>query len=621
MQTTLLRGRDTWANSDYPNSVHGDGRRALASATSRVFVRFAGLPAEVRSKTVVAAHLYPVAANNIAAQTWTAHAVDSNWTGGKLTWNKQPTVRAGALTFTPGALSDGDRPELDVTNLVQQVANGAEDFGFRLQLSGAAGGRLYTFENPDSWQLVIEVSDEPQPPVSLNPDSGVVATSKPVLTWDWTDNGILDDASTTAVEGEQAAYEVQINTSATSAGAWGSGQVSSPTAQLDLAASSYPGAANGTPVFWRVRCRDVGGVWSDWSDWATWTYIPLPTLTITSPSGSLLYDTSTVIEASVSSGEILTYRVQIYSGEERTRRRYNSGRVPGAGTTLAHELDLRLSGNGSKTFPRFDRDYWLRVVVEDRVDRSSTPGDPGYVEVWKQVSFSDDAQPAVTGVWADQIGVAPQVKLRWTRTAAADAWLILRNGAPVARYRHEDVTIDPDGGWSVITSDVLPHAEAVYQVQPIVNGKKSGAGNRSAVVTVAPEGLWLIRSNGDAVVLTGVSVGGFRKIDRRATYSPPAAGYDVDIVTALGGVNGNDFTGSITADRFADIHTVDQARARLSAMRANPGDPVQLVYATVSVPVILRGLSVLPSEAHRADNQRHDVSFSFFQCDDFEESL
>lgn len=622
----FLRGRDTGAKSAAPNTNYSAAKQLKLSSTAQIFVQFPALAQKVRGRVVISAVLYPHVVNGFGtAQSVSVKENATQWVAGTLTWNKRPTQRAATVTDTTGTVADDGRYGIEIGTLVQDIANGAPDYGFRLTTTSTSGHTLYSFETLDAWELHVELSDNPAPPTSLTPDAGAVGTAKPRLGWEWTDTGIDDDGTST----EQVALQVQIDPDADEVSpAFDTGEIASALPNLDLTTTAYAGLASGATTQWRVRVKDTGGDWSDWSDWATFTFRPKPTLTITSPSGDHLYDATTVIEAAIDSGSMKTYRVQIFNGSDRTIRRYNSGRIPASGLTFSHELPFK-TRDGVRIF-RDDASYWIRVVVEDRTDRVSTgdPADRPYLEVWKLITFDDDVIPAVTEVTASQAGELPRTRVHWKRAAgAADGWNIRRNGELIARLDPTDpdgdlgpVVVDPAGGWYWDDPLGLPYQSATYQVQPIVNGKQGPVGSKSATITLQPKGLWLIRANGDAVVLNGTGVSGFRTNDRRATYKPPGVGYDVDIITAFEGVTGQ-YAGTYSKTSHQSVHTPAQAYTRMRAIKARPEEEVTLVYGDVAVPVLLRHVTVLPAETFDVDSRRKDVTFEFFQSSEFEVTL
>lgn len=630
-EQTLVRGRDAGACSDAPNHVY-NGKTIGLSDTRQIFLQFSGLADKVRGRTVISATLSPRPSKDITSSaSVTIKPVTSKWTAGTLTWAKRPTVGAAAVTGSTGTVTAGDRWSIEIGALIQAIADGGTDFGFRLTSTSTTSHPHYAFETLDAWVLDIVLSDTPAAPTSLAPDAGAVGSGAPILGWDWTDTGVDDDGSGT----EQTAVQVQIDPAADDVTPdWDSGELANLVPRLALTDTTYPGLSANATTQWRVRVKDTGGVWSEWSDWAQFTYRPKPTLTITSPAGSHLYDPTTVIEAAIDTGDIKAYRVAIFDGDDKTARRYASGRQPGDGLTFSHELPLK-NHDGVRIF-RDDVAYWLRAVVEDRTDRVATgdPDDPPYVEVWKQVTFDDDALPPVTAVHVEQVGDTPSVKVHWSRTGgAADAWIVIRNGEIIARLDPTDdmgemgpVVVDPAGGWYWIDQLGLPYRSATYQIKPVVNGKQGPVGTRSDTTTVKPKGLWLIRANalgtghGDAVVLDGTGVNGFRTNDRRATYKPPAVAYDVDIITAFEGITGT-FAGTYSALRHTINQTPGQAYARMKAIKAHPEEEVILVYGDVAVPVLLRNVTVLPSETFDDNSRRKDVTFEFFQSSEFEVHL
>lgn len=202
VESVVRRGQDTHANSAYPNAENGDNKHPLlASGTARIFLY---MPlAGIRGRTMLSAVLSGVAKGAWPAQTLTVAPITAKWSSGWLNWSNQPAVGTPTVAVALPALNDGDRFNLDITTLVQAVANGAAHHGWRIVTSAVGPGRVYGFDSgKDSWTLTYEFSDAPRAPTTLSPDGGVVSSGKPVLTFDFTD---LGGAST-----EQGSIEIEV---------------------------------------------------------------------------------------------------------------------------------------------------------------------------------------------------------------------------------------------------------------------------------------------------------------------------------------------------------------------------------------------------------------------------
>lgn len=607
----IRRGRDT-----HVSSVQADAQFAqikfprVTSGTHKIFVHMP-LPG-VRGRTIGQALLSVPVKDAWAAQTLTATPVGSDWGPRKTTWNAQPTLRTGAIAAPQTAKSDGQRVEIDVTAHVQAVADGAKHYGWQITTNSAASNRVYGFDATqknvnDAWKLVIDFTEAPEPPSDLSPNGNLTGI-EPVLTFDFVD---LGGAST-----EMAALNVQVNTTAATSGAnfWDSGEVAATLPEYDLAPASWTGT-DGTLYYWRVRVKDGAGYWSGWSDWASFTYDVKPTLTINQPTGGLIWDPSPTILASISLGTVKAFRVRIANGNDKSKVVYDSGKLPGSGTTsVAHTVPFK---NDGRRVLKDDKDYWLNVRIWDNNNREATPGDPTWTGAWVSFRLDDDLVPAPpTGLVAVQIGDTPRVRLSWARTGTTDAWVIVRDGEIIARLDAAEVE-SASGTYSWVDPTAAPLVQHVYKVKAVdFTSKKQTTPSSETYITTDAPGVWLLGELDD-VCLDGDGISGFRTLDRRASYKPINAAYDVDVVHAFEGVVGG-FVGSID-DRTPDGW--EATRTAILAMKDAPHAEVQLVYGTTSVPVKLRNVSVSPAPEILPHNMLHEVSFEVQQTSDFEVSV
>lgn len=603
--STQRRGRDTFVYSVHPDTPYAKvGSLRLTNGSAKVYV-YLPLPG-IRRRTIESATLSVPVKDAWAAQTLTATPVDEDWGPRKTVWSDQPALRTGqAVSQAQTAKADGERVEIDVTAYVQTIADGAKHWGWCITTSSTANNRLYGFESTGhgSWLLTVDFIEAPEPPTDLSPNGGVVSVM-PVLNSDFTD---LGGEST-----ELAALNDQVNSTASSSGAWDSGEVAVTLPADDLAASSCPVPTSGSTRYWRRRVKDGAGYWSAWSDWASFIYAPKPTLVIDNPATGLAWDPTPTIAAHLSSGVIKAWRIRIAKGNDKSKVLYDSGKKPGNGTSsLAHTLPFR-NDEGHRIL-KDDDTYWLNIRVWDRNDREATPGDPTWIQEWTQFVMDDDATPpAPEFCMAVQIGDTPRIRVTWQRsTGYPEGWVIRRDGEVIARLDPDEVTT-ADNGYSWVDSTATPMVDHTYTVKCIDGGKQT-VQSPEAHVTPEVEGLWLL-SDDDEVKLDGADVTGFTTTDKRATYTLINRAYDVDIVHALGGVVGS-YAGAISTRGGRDWA---KARATLIDMRGKPHQEVQLVYGTVSVPVKLRNVSVLPSPVILSDNMRHDVKFDAQQTSDFE---
>ncbi len=600
---TIRRGQNAMVQQTRPNA--NLSALALPSVASLARYVFVSMPVVgIVGQTVVSAFLSPRFRGATANQQLAVQPVAAKWAVDKVTWANQPGVRAAFVTKTTGVLADGDRVDIDVTALVQQIANGQPHYGWRIATTGEAF--FYGFATVDSWVLTIETSDAPNTPTVLQPDAGVISASKFVIRTDFTD---------LAGSTEQTAIQVQVDPDATAPYAFDSGEVATNVPELDLAATAYAGLADGATTKWRVRVKDGDGYWSGWSDWATVTRVAKPTLILDAPTGGVLFDATPTVQAHLSSGTVKAWSVLVTDGDDRTAIRH-SNRLPApspASAAMAVAIPER-DEDGDLVF-RDDQTYQIRVRAYDRLDRvQGRPEDPPYIEVWTTVEFDDDdAVTAPATLTADSPTGSPRIRLSWARPGTADGWVITRDGKRIARLNADDVTVNA-GTYRWTDPGAAPNETHTWTVRAVTNGKQGLP--RATQGNVAVKGLWLMSVHGD-VVLDGNNVSGLRKKDRRATYKLPNRRDDIDIVGALEGLSGA-YEGSIQYTHYRRTEAdVDAARAILEKIRLDPATPVRMVHGTSSIPVLLRNLSVTVGDEYQPNTRQHAVSFECWQVGEF----
>jgi hypothetical protein len=248
----VTTGSDTWVSEASPASVNPSGRfPALKGGSGDRFYTLLHMPlsmARIGGRTILSATLSVPVQGNWVAQTVTIQALAAKYGVANVNWNNKPGVLGATAATATGALTAGQRFELDVTALVQAVANGQDNFGWRLTTSQSTDrSTIRGFESGYSpWTLDIEVSDAPPTPDQLSP-AGVISIAKPVLQVDDTD--------------DLAQIQVQVDASASSPFDYDSGWVATTEPLLDLAAIT----ANALPA----SQGNAGTFDTDISGWLT----------------------------------------------------------------------------------------------------------------------------------------------------------------------------------------------------------------------------------------------------------------------------------------------------------------------------------------------------------------
>lgn len=654
-------GYDSWVSQDQPTVPNATGRflaiRGGGSGQFRPVVHMPLAMSRIAGRTILSATLSVPVQGFWVNQTVTLQAFATSWNDAKITWggaNAAPAVTgATASSGATGALAAGQRIEFDVTALLQAIADGQPNYGWRLVTSQSTDrSTLRGFDSGlASWTLHVEVSDLLPKPVNLAP-TGVIGVAKPTL--------IVDDLESLS------AIQVQIDSAANPLSVdFDSGWRAATTPQLDLSAGmgrtvavsttngsptitfaanlvetvdigatitgtgipggatiiarpttttatlsanatatgsitatvtrNYAGLSNGSTTYWRTRLKTVNGSVSAWSDWVDITREDKPAIVMDNPAGSTLWDPTPTIAAHLSpAGDDETrWQVIVHAVGDATDVRYNSGDdVDGA--ALEHTIPLRWKGR--KVFPT-DGDYRLIVKAWDRTDRVPSPGDTAFVR--QSLTVTMDVDGAVTppaGLTAVQATSGyPNVVLGWTRASDPDRFVVRRNGEVIRRLDPNDIRTAP-GVFQWTDEHAPPNVTHTYTVRAITDV----SGTLKQSVSCAPvdifaevAAVWL-RWDGWDVELAGPDETDkgieAEQVDKRQSFELPYRDEDVDIITALGGLKGA-FKGTIDNRNQDDV---EATAAALEALRQTPAERVRLVWFTKNIPIDLKSLSVAP---------------------------
>lgn len=543
--------------------------------TAAMAYLYMAMPAEIRGRTILSATLSPTAHVANPAASISVAALASGFTASTITFIKgRPAVRPGAVTTAVPATAAKETFGLDVTAIVQSFANGAANFGFRLEnLTNTAVVNVNSTRSQGAWTLTIELSPEQGVPTDLYPNAGVVGVAKPTVRFSYFDDG----------GDEFSQVQVQVSPTQNPATAF-SATVTTPLPEVDLAATAYPGLASGATTSWRARVLDDAGIWSAWSDWATITYVPKPVVVLDNPtSAAILMDPSTVIQAHATSGTIAYWRAFLTRAEDHTAVLWDSGREASTGASYETALPddpSPLDGGAS---------YWVAVRAWDRVDRQAgSPTDPPYIEVSRTITFTPSSVPvAPTSLTAHQDPADDRrTVFTWSRVAAPDVWIFRvggENGALVVVPLADATNVG--GTWTWSTDTLTPNLAVDVEVFAVIDNVTASLPAVLEGYVPVLGGIWL-RTPWGSLLLDG-SLENVRTVDRRIEYTPPGAQAKVSIVTALAGLEGP-VEGSIsvaTTDDYAGALNL------LDRIRANPTTPVRIVGGVRSFPALISNLS------------------------------
>jgi len=386
------------------------------------------------------------------------------------------------------------------------------------------------------------------------------------------------------------------------------------TVTINTGSAYYAGLADGETTNWRARVKAADGSASAWSDWAEITRHVKPSMVMDNPSGSAIWNPTPDITAHLSpAGDTDTrWQVIITAVADPTDVRYNSGDAL-TGATLDHRVPLRWNG---RRVMYDDGTFRLVVKAWDRSDRVPSPGDTTFVRTIVTVTLDVDGTiTAPNTLTATQATTGyPEVLLAWQRASDPSWFTIRRDGVHLATVDVDDYRTSA-GHWAWVDWTAEPNVTHTYYVRAVtdVSGvKKQSVNSNSATTATTVKSVWLRSDFGD-VELFGSSVSA-AQVDKRQTFEMPYRSENVDIVTAIGGMEGS---ASLCIDNRPGATSVDTVRTILENLRQAPETDVRMVWATQNRWVHLRGLSVVPAEdIVPARNRKHEVTFGFFEIDE-----
>lgn len=604
----VTRGADAGVRQKQPTAAYWGRQALMLSAKSndqkRIFVRFSSLAQQIRGRIVLSATLsgrVGSAAGNHTVEIAELTEAFSQRT----TWNNQPAVRSAGQVSALSTAAAGQRWTIPVTAMVQRVASGTTHFGFRLTTPATTDRSYFAFESGDSWRLDIELAEDSDAAVSLTPDGGCVGLAKPTLVWA-VDEGDPDGPADGT--DSQAAYRVQMNTVQSSTGlTYDSGTVASPENQHVMADFSYS-LPSGTLVYWRLQTLDGAGVWSEWSDWAEMTYRPYPTVSITSPT-SLIYDPSPVVQATVSSA-FVNYQWLVFAAGE-TAERYDSKRV--AQTTSPISVTIPERFNGARVFPTVDGSYQLVLRVEDRADRVETPGDPGYVEAVRTITYGSGSAPAPVLGSVEQVGKsAPKVRLSWTASPTPDGFTVERDGLVAATLVTGDADLTQSGQTFTWDDTEAKPGFRSYRVRAVTNGQ-GGAQSNPVAVSVGLVGTWLVRDkvNGGQQVCFAGAAPSLERDDSVAEYDSLLGKQSLRITYQRRYPKG---AWSPLLDNRDGDAALEDALAAVRALEKNPGEEVTLLWAETAIRARLDNLLLVAGNGDGGEEWRKNTRTHRVTC-------
>lgn len=531
--------------------------------------------------------------------TVSAQMISQTWSRDTVNYVNKPDVTGviGSLNKSGGVNANWS---VDVTAVMQQVADGIPWYGIRLSMSANSGNWFYgSASTTEKYRpvLVIDYVESPGIPVSLSPANGnAVSVANPLLNWKWT-----DDKGGTSLQ--QVRVQIASNSTFTS-GLWDSGWQNATAPELNLAATNYPGLAVGSTAYWRAMVRNAAGQPSVWSEVASFTRAALPTVNINNPiglDGDAYVEENTPLIGWDAVASQVAFQVIIYDTEDNMRIVADSGKI-------------NSSDNGwyPPDTTQLVQDGWYRVDVRvwDNVPRENNYSSPPYAVARKtfQVRFSSTVTP-VTAFTVTQVKPYNFAKLEWVRATAPDYFDVYLNGK-ATRISPEDISIDANGKWTYYHYATPPRKSNVWKVVPVVNGRAaSSAPSQTTTFRVTSAILSEVNGTNPIVVLNYENDHRERKNQTVHEVVGPYA--PVLIKQALGGLSGS-FSGGLYGSAVAGV-SADEELRRFDLLRKDEGREVLFTYLNRSFRCFLSDSNVI--EAADGEGLFYLISFDYYQTD------
>lgn len=600
-RATLRNATDTWVDQARPSLNRSTATRLQARAGTGQnryiylhFNRAAPKGATILSATLTLFY----AATATGTRDLTLRRIADSWRVSRTTWNNRPDVTGVANTVhETGTHAAGTAVQFDVTHFTQQVSDGAQWYGLRLETTGSAAISFYSTQaNRSEFRPTLQVSwsEAPDPPSQLIPSGGqIVGVPKPVVRFDFTDD--VGDTSMQALQ-----FQTSASTSFTNPG-HDTGVVASTLPEFDTGPTGWLGFREDIR-YWRVRVQDGAGLWSGWSDLGSAIYKPKGTVTINNPAPSpnnVLWELTPPIDWAFSVTQ-RAWQVRVWDVADPTVMLADSHRQTGT------ETEYTLP---SGTFHVTEGHTFVASVrCWDTEDRVATPGVPVYSQTNRQFTIDVDQTLApVENLVATPERHRPRVLLTWTRASAPDHYHIIRDGVRIEDNLQADDTIVSGINNEWLDDTVLPWREHRWKVRAVVNGRQAN----SPTVEAIPQqyGIWLFDKERHLEVWLAGNEEGSWAMGEEATET---AGLNaVRMTRRIQSQRGHE--GSLSGILVAAYgRTAQDYEDDLLAMRDRPTRRVTLALADVNLRVLLGNIAVWPTPTPHIP-PIHNCSFDFWE--------
>lgn len=608
----LRNASDAYVSEKYPARNYNSARRIYLADGSAANTRFGfiyfGVPSGMAGTQVLSAKLRLYSGAGFTGDvTLTLRRLASKFSVNRVNWNNKPDVTGLVKSLTKTSAPAGTMWEFVITDEMQQIADGAPWYGFRIQATGAAAKWLYSAQAAEQFRPTLEItwSDAPDQPEVLVPDFGVsVSVPKPTLKWDF-----VDPSGDTTMQ----SFHLKLFSTEALADANGVGDLldlvqPATTPQWDLDSTTYAGIAAGATVWWRVQNTDGAGIPSAWSDPAYFTRTDKGVLTITNPAAPVAPNPAFVEEATPPFSWTFTgrtqesYEVILTTPETPEKRLWTSGIITSTDTAVTPPP-------GKIT--EVGKTYRLIVRIYDTVDRAALPDDPIYVEATRDFVFN--LSTTVTTV-AGLVGTADvyrsRMTLEWTRATAPDYFVIMRDGKVIAEVEPSELLVTGTT-YRFRDDEAKPRKETTWRVAAKVNGATS-ANNPAVVGRVKPITTTLSETDDDRTIFLFEPKVAAEKAESSDIHYLLGDAPPVLISQSLRGYEGT--VSGVLLNETVPGMTAEGQLSSLEWFKERPGQVLKLVWVDKVMRVVIRNVTDEPI-AYPDGTVEYLVSFEFFQVD------
>lgn len=544
----------TYVREGQPSTAFHTGSKTLSyvsNVTDALFWTYVytNLPANLAGRDVTSAWLDVTMRPGTGSRTLTVqrHAKTTK-TYSALTW----TSRAGNLAGSSAVAVTQDSADtewiFDVTADLQAISLGDPFYGWRFTTTYAGVWGMSGWGSAAAVTLYVELDGTPDAPDSLSPD-GVTSLAAPVFTWLPVSGLVSAQLQVDEVDGDF------------SSPLWDSTTTATTIPQLDSDDLGWTGLDEDETVEVRARQTTTGGT-SPWSDPVTITRKSLPTLSITSPTGTT-EDPSPTVQWTASAQE----RFQVFMTRPGATP-YDSLLQPGDDAAWAIP-----TGKGATAAGQV---MTVRVRVWD--DESRSPAE--YAEDTVTTTYTPGSATVDT-LTAEQDGVNPWVDLEWTDASGpTDEYIVMRDGVHVARFDGLDEESDPVTTYRDYTCP--PNTDVVYNVVPVIEGS-AGADGPSAAVRMVVTGEWVVDTDSGLYFTTSGEASAIAYTEDSVTYNIPGADHAVTRTFGLHGYNG---PGGGALDDYDEL-TVAEQEAAVYEVKAAPEVTYRYIIGDTNIPAYI----------------------------------